>query len=254
MHVSEMIVRTGLVVELPFGLIFPCTLVIFVWKGSQQISRQCPCVLSNVHAICVYVPPIPSVKRTCRDDILRFLIESVDKISNRNPNSEIVICGDFNQFSVGDLICYACNLTCIFNGNTYNNSQLDYFLMTEILSESYAVTVAPLVDNSKVPHVSLMATPKNFDRNNETHVTSKLLFDTRESHVRNFVIALQNSHWLSVFRKDGSLDERAENFHNILYYSFSTTIPSYEIIITPRDKPWMTPLIKHLINLRWEAY
>ena len=211
--------------------------------------------LSYVYVICVYVPPVSSVKSACRDDILRFLIESVDKIINTNTKSEIVICGDFNKFPVRDL-CNVCNLTCMFHGNTYNNSQLDFILMSEILSESYAVTVAPPVDNSKVPHASLIATPKKFDKENfhTADMTSKLLFDTRESNVRDFVSALQNSDWSSVFREDESLDKRAENFHDILNVSFSSTIPSHEILMTPRDKPWMTPLIKHLINQRWEAY
>ena len=31
-------------------------------------------------------------------------------------------------------------------------------------------------------------------------------------------------------------------------------IPSHTVVLTNKDKPWITPLLKHLINLRWNAY
>ena len=213
------------------------------------------CILSRVYVICVYVPPISAVKSVCRDDVLHFLVESVDKITHVNPKSEVVICGDFNRFPVHEF-CNVCNLTCMFYGITYNDSQLDYILMSEALSESYSVTLESPVDNSKVPHASLMATPIKYEKEdfNQTDISAKLLFDTRESYVRDFVSSLQNADWSPVYRKDESLDTRTESFHHILYESFSLTIPSYEVRMTSQDKPWMTPLIKHLINQRWEAF
>ena len=213
------------------------------------------CIFSYIYILCVYVPPIPSVRAVCREDILRFLTESIDSMTHANPKAEIVICGDFNRFPVHDL-CNVCNLTCMFFGNTYNSNQLDYFLMSESLSECYSVTAEAPVDNSKVPHVSLLATPRKLDEENfnQTGGSSKYLFDTRKSYVKDFVNLLQNVDWSPVYRKDDSLDLRVENFHKILHSSFSSTIPSNEVLMTPQDKPWMTPLIKHLINQRWEAY
>ena len=31
-------------------------------------------------------------------------------------------------------------------------------------------------------------------------------------------------------------------------------IPRTSIAISKKDKPWITPILKHLINLRWQAY
>ena len=237
------------------GLIIRCTPVVFLENKPMSIEAVSVCISSHVYVICVYVPPLPSLNSVCRDDVLHFLVTSVDRITRSNPKSEIVICGDFNRFPVNDL-CNVCNLQYTFQGVTYNTSQLDYILMSEALSESYSVSLESPIDNSKVPHASLMATPKTpqEDNCNQTYLHHKILLDTRESYVKDFVALLQNADWSPVYRQDDSLETKVESFHHILFDSFYSAIPSYEVCLTPRDKPWMTPLIKHLINQRWEAY
>ena len=212
----------------------------------MSIEAVSVCIFSHVYVICVYVPPLPSSKSACRDEVLHFIVTSVDKITRANPKSEIVICGDFNRFPVNDL-CNVCNLQCSFQGVTYNNSQLDYILMSEILSESYCVSLQSPIDNSKVPHASLLATPmvSQEEDYSQADFHHKILLDIRESYVKDFVASLQDADWSPVYRKDESLDTKAENFHQILFDSFSSAIPSYEVCLTPNDKPWMTPLIKH---------
>ena len=212
------------------------------------------CIMSHVYLICVYVPPSPAVRCDCKDEILCFLTDSVDRITCFDPKSEVVICGDFNRFPVRNL-CHVCNLQNLFSGSTYNGNQLDYILMTEALCEHYSVTTEAPIDNSKVPHVSLMAKPHyNEDILCQTETTRKVIYDTRESYVRDFVKSLEMADWLPVFDVGNDLEAKTEHFHNTLQTCFTMTVPSYEIQMTSHEKPWMTPLIKHLINQRWEAY
>lgn len=46
----------------------------------SSIEVSSICFLSFVHLICVYIPPIVAENRSCRDEILRFHTETVDKI------------------------------------------------------------------------------------------------------------------------------------------------------------------------------
>ena len=220
----------------------------------SYIEAVSVCVMYHIYIICVYVPPVASVRSACREDILRFLTDSVDKITCLNAKSEVVICGDFNRFPVGSL-CNVCNLTSMFSGSTYNGHQLDYILMTEALCEHYSVNEEAPIDNSKTPHVSLMAKPHH---NGNTFFSAtknrKVVYDTRQSHVSEFVKLLHLADWSSINDKEKSIDTKTECFHRILQDCFTLTIPSYEVEMSSHEKPWMTPLIKHLINQRWEAF
>ncbi|MEL7308202.1 MAG: reverse transcriptase family protein, partial [Pseudomonadota bacterium] len=51
-----------------------------------------------------------------------------------------------------------------------------------------------------------------------------------------------------------SLDEKTRNFHENLNSAMVSTIPFSLVRCTSRDKPWITNVIKDLINKRWTAY
>jgi hypothetical protein len=50
-----------------------------------------------------------------------------------------------------------------------------------------------------------------------------------------------------------TLDNKCDTFHQLLDFAVST-IPVEYITLGPKDKPWITPLIKSLINKRYEAF
>ena len=51
-----------------------------------------------------------------------------------------------------------------------------------------------------------------------------------------------------------SIDEKCATLSEQIHQTFLATIPSSTVIMSPRDKPFITPLIKSLINKRWSAY
>ena len=114
-------------------------------------------IKQKMFIICVYFPPNISTRSICKEELSDFLTETIDSIVNICAESEIVLCGDFNQFPVHQF-CDSCNLQTTFSGVTYNSSQLDYMLMTEVLSNQYKVNAVAPVDNSKIAHSALLAT------------------------------------------------------------------------------------------------
>ncbi len=105
-----------------------------------------------------YVPPIPAL----RDYHLinDFIIQNVDLVLKKVPSYDLIVCGDFNRFNVND-ICLSLNLVNVHNKPTYGCAELDYILISEDLIENYMVTTCSPFDRSKVPHLSLLAIPKN---------------------------------------------------------------------------------------------
>ena len=53
---------------------------------------------------------------------------------------------------------------------------------------------------------------------------------------------------------DCSPNDKCNILQGIIFDCMCNTIPISYVTMTSRDKPWMTPYLKHLINLRWKAY
>ena len=51
-----------------------------------------------------------------------------------------------------------------------------------------------------------------------------------------------------------SLDDKCYEFHSLINKSVVKSIPSHVVSYSDKDKPWITPVTKHLINQRWKAY
>ena len=51
-----------------------------------------------------------------------------------------------------------------------------------------------------------------------------------------------------------SLNEKCGILNEAVHCSFLQCIPCHFVTMSSKDKPYVTPMIKHLINLRWDAY
>jgi hypothetical protein len=68
-----------------------------------------------------------------------------------------------------------------------------------------------------------------------------------------FCSQLRSYPWEIFYRKDCSVEEKCDAFYKAINTALSV-IPFQLIPFTHRDKPWITPVIKDLINKRYEAY
>lgn len=196
-----------------------------------------------------YFPPSPAVCQS--DTISSFIISNIDRLLKDNPNLDIVLCGDLNRFNIST-ICNNCNLINSYIGCTYGNARLDYILISESLSSSYTVNDCPPFDNSSVPHLSLIAEPTNRVTNNVSVL--RPVFDLRDSNIAAFVDEISHVNWTTMYSSEGTIDQKCDLFHKHLNSAFDKTIPVSFASCTSRDKAWISPFVKTLINQRWAAY
>ncbi|MEL7307471.1 MAG: reverse transcriptase family protein, partial [Pseudomonadota bacterium] len=196
-----------------------------------------------------YIPP--QIVSSSHESLSRFLIELIDTLLNEHPHFDVMLCGDFNRLRT-DFICRNCNLLNIHNKCTYGNAELDYILISENAASSYFVSKADPIDVSVVHHASLLAVPK-IVRKSHLKVT-RSVFDLRKSNVAAFVNELRQCDWSFVRNESLNINEKCMIFHDVLNDVFVRTIPVKSVNFTDKTKPWITPLIKSLINDRWTAY
>ena len=114
------------------------------------------------------------------------------------------------------------------------------------------MTDCPPFDKSVVPHISLLANPLVSSQKKIKFYRN--VFDLRASNIDHFVSVISQIDFDFIYSDLLKLDDKCTLFHEILEYVFRLCIPVSVVICTPRDKPWITPLVKNLINKRWQAY
>ena len=200
--------------------------------------------------VVMYIPPVIAVRE--RESLNEFIIQEIDSILTQYFEFDVILCGDLNKYDI-TFICQNLSLVNCNNRPTYGESELDYILLSESLTEYYEIVHAAPVDVSSTPHVSLIACPKKFE-SSSNNVTVRKVFDLRQSNIDHFTFRLCNFDWKFIFDDSISLDDKCTQFHRVLAYFVEMCIPVSFVSCTPRDKPWMTPVVKSLINARWEAF
>ena len=180
-----------------------------------------------------------------------FIIDFVDDFLQRFHFYEIVISGDLNRFNV-HYICNSLNLRNNHNHPTYGDAELDYILLTDDLADEYCICTGVPFDRSTTPHYSLLATPSMKCKN--ANVVYRKVYDLRESFIHSFAKTICTEDWKFLDDDHLTLDRKCDLFHEILNRAAGRCIPVSYVRCTQRDKPWITPLIKDLINKRWTAF
>ena len=207
--------------------------------------------LTQLHIILivVYLPPEIAIRHSNAID--DFIINEVDKFLETDAHLDVILCGDLNRYRTST-ICVNLNLVNINRKPTYGQAELDYILFSDTLSDSYDVSIQAPLDISSVPHASLVARPSKHYSFQEG--IFRKVYDLRQSHIDTFVSHLGRIDWDFVLETDITLDDKCELFQSILCFMADTLIPVSYTKHTARDKPWITPLVKSLINSRWVAF
>jgi hypothetical protein len=196
-----------------------------------------------------YLPPDAISRHSLQ--INEFIISYLDTALTNFPDDNILLAGDFNRLDVNDLCC-SLNLCNMNNRPTYGNAELDYILLSESLKDDYTIDLCSPFDISKVPHLSLIALPKT--KREPCKTITRKVFDLRSSFVDKFVKMIQVVDWDFIHDSSLSIDNKCIVFHAKLKKASDKCIPVSFVKCTPRDKPWITPLVKDLINKRWNAF
>ena len=139
----------------------------------------------------------------------------------------------------------------LVNDPTRLNAVLDLIFVDERMYcayDSVKVEIGPPIGSSD--HNSVFVPPVNYSR--KQAVKRYSLYDLRESNILAF-----EKQFLSCdferFYSDNDVDNKCSIFYEHMYKAMSV-IPCTEVILTDNDTPWMSPLIKFLIDQRWKAF
>lgn len=216
---------------------------------------QCVCLKLTTQDITLIVLYIPPNLAACQyQQVNDFLIDLCD----RSPTKFFMIIGDLNQLKTKELEL-TLQLIQLVNVPTRKNSILDKILMTETLVSFYIdaqdnvspVKVGPPIGNSD--HCTVFLKPCK----NVTDVGDASFFfkvhDLRDSHVATFKSALQRFPWRDFYYLDVSVENKCELFYNVLADAMNL-IPHHMVEMNGKEKPWFTPKLKLMVNLRYDAY
>jgi hypothetical protein len=199
----------------------------------------------NLVLVCIYIPPGLHVADHCQ--ITSFLSINIDSYLSKFNEPTVLICGDFNDFHTEN-ICSTFNLKNVVTEPTRKDAIIDKILIPKNLSCT-CETGPPLSTsdhNSILADVSFPISVLN--------PVSKTVYDLRKRFISNFVDCIVSFDWNNFANINLDVNEKCKKFQNFIETSFHNCIPKRIIPISTKDKPWITPFIKHLIHDRWSAY
>lgn len=203
----------------------------------------------RINICSVYIPP--SLLKSTHDQVTTFLTDLVDERLSVDPDCGFIIAGDFNDFR-SEFLREQFNFVNKVKTATRGASFLDQIWIDEDLLESYnddASIGAPLKGSD---HSSVVLYPTC----NATLSSEKLryikVWDYRASNLAEYMRKVNSADFH--FDDDRApIDELVDTFYSVLNTCISV-VPYSMVLFSKRDKPWITPLLKSLIDKRWIAF
>ena len=227
-----------------------------IFEPQSHLPDYCECVFVSLKKfrillVSLYISGRSDISPCDYNNILNYLLESVDEFLNQAHTYSIIIAGDLNKQFIDNHLNTLCNfltLTNVVTSPTRGDALLDCCLVSDALLHLYCAAVyGPPIATSD--HCSIIVNPVSpCERLGTVHT----VFDYRESNISLFIDNLINSNLCEIFTSS-DIDKKATILQNCLLKAFGY-IPSRNVIIYDSDKEWMTPLVKILINDRWNAY
>lgn len=205
----------------------------------------------NLCMFCLYIPP--QLRTETQKLTLANIDEIVDNFMNGHPKREVIILGDFNDFDVGQ-VCKDLYLADIVREPTRGQSILDHIMISEGLKPIYDFShVSYEAPIGKSDHLTLVLSPNNLQRN-FNYVRKVTVFDFRHSHLQALMRNAQFVDWQLVSNTGEDIDQQWTALYTCIKTLVDLSIPQRTVLLTSRDKPWMTPVTKKLINDKWAAF
>ncbi len=216
---------------------------------------QCPpwveCIWAHlpIHRIIfvvLYVPP--SLTSEQNKSVLDYVESCSDSVLARYSDSNLIIVGDLNHLPTDVLEC-SLSLRQVVDFPTRKAVTLDKILLdSEICDQYHTPFSSP--NFGKSDHATIILKPLLSPLTRPKVVK---VFDFRKSNVDRFVNFLASHDWSSFYRSPASVDDKCDLFYSIIDEALEM-FPYTFVEMSANEKPWITPKLKLLINLRYEAY
>lgn len=213
--------------------------------GTESVCLLFTCIKTCF--LCIYVPPSSVIQSS--SDVSQFIAKNLDNIMLHNPDFKLLLTGDFNRLNVSYLL-NSFDLHNVVLSPTRKEATLDLVLMSEALVDHYNVEVGPPIASSD--HRSIFCEPKNACQ--FLDIRESVFYDFRESNVNAFLSELNQFDLSHMYDMKLSVNEKCSILNDAVRFSFLRCIPCHSVTMSSKDKPYVTPMIKHLIDLRWDAY
>lgn len=188
---------------------------------------------------CVYHPPEPCYDV---DHLLAFLSDTCDQILINDPNAKIIIAGDINQLNIQDLMSQHA-FKQLVKTSTRGQRILDVFITNCPFLWKSASVHQGLVRSD---HLAVVVSPSISAKPNRKRVTVR---DTREHCKIDMDRRLEFHDW-SIFDTIDDPADCVQLLNGSLWSLFNDSFPLITVKVSSRDPPYMSPLVKHLCNIR----
>ena len=217
--------------------------------------RDCP---SSIECLWTLLPPFkiivcslyvpPGLPSDTLKEICEYIVSNADYVLCHFDDCRLVILGDLNQLPTTDLE-QQLDLEQVVTAPTRGTSILDKVLISSYLRNHYDSPIIGPNFGKADHHLTVQLNPNVEESYNPS---LRKVYDFRASNVQAFVSVLESYPWHQFYRSELSLEKKCQIFCEIVRNALSI-IPFNFVPMSPTDKPWMTPLLKH-INCRFQAY
>ena len=194
---------------------------------------------SKYYVASVYHPPDPTYQES---ELLNHLSESIEQILQWESNARIIIGGDVNQLKVKDIISQH-NMEQMVRKPTRGQKVLDIFLTNCPHLWNHPRVFDSLV---KSDHLAVVITPRVAVKPERKTVYFR---DARDHRKFAMVRELEAQDW-SCIDDCEDVNESVMLLNHIITSAFNNSFPLIKIILSTRDPPHMSPLVKHLCKIR----
>ena len=206
---------------------------------------------NNLSILCIYVPPqlnAPSL-RIVREQIAAVLDQHLSRYFDRH----FIVLGDLNHLNA-EWLTSDFNLSDIVKQPTRGRNTLDHILISHNLKSIYLapnVSYESPIGNSD--HLTLLLTPVN-EQQNLNDIRKHTVLDYRRSNINTLLRNAESLDWEHLIDPNDDVNQQWKNLHCTISTLIDQSLPSRAVYLTSKDKPWMTPVTKLLINDKWSAY
>ena len=220
-----------------------------------DIPFDCPTQIENVWLrfpslklilAVLYVPP--NLKSEDYEQIVDFIMKMCDWSTNAAGNDHPILAGDFNELPTSDFE-NVLGLTQLVKEPTRGRAILDKVFTDSVLATTYS---EPFIGPNfgKADHKSVMIKSKSHFLHTSKYVK---LYDYRQSFMDNFLAKLASKPWHYLYSLNCDVQTKCDLFYE-WFEECKKEIPYSFVEMKSTDKPWITPLLKRLINLKHEAF
>jgi hypothetical protein len=190
----------------------------------------------------LYHPPRNSNTTYSPEELVTYISETVDEISDNSSDSVLIIAGDFNQLRDNDFT--SMGLINVVEEPTHQGHKLDRIYTSMDIFNSTRVIQSTV----KTAHKAVIARESNgiIVDINKSHKAVQFRRHTA-AQAASFLAALQQDDW-SDFLLLSDVQAAADQFYTRAVSQLNTHFPMATITMSSRDPPFVTPTIKAMLR------